>query len=289
MISLHKYLERNGICVVVNRMSSSVDVHFCNSAWFDVLKFEKMSKKRQIVMIHRIDGPVALYRGSDMAEDNKIFDLNARFATATVCQSHWSYNKLLDLGYKPVNPEVIHNAVDCDIFHRIGRIPFSRDRKIRLISTSWSDNPRKGGPFYKWLDSHLDWTRYEYTFVGRVQQSFSHIRHIPAQPSVILADMLRQHDIYITASQKDPCSNALLEALSCGLPALYLNDGGHEELTGHGGLPYSSEEEAILNLERLAGDYETYQSAITVDSMESVAERYMDLARRTALRKVKTV
>ncbi len=73
----------------------------------------------------------------------------------------------------------------------------------------------------KWLDNHLDWERFDYTFVGRVKESFDNIKHIRAVPSEELADLLRSHDIYVSVSQHEPCSNALLEALNSGLPALY--------------------------------------------------------------------
>ena len=36
-----------------------------------------------------------------------------------------------------------------------------------------------------------------------------------------LAELLRAHDVYLAPSRDDPCSNALLEALACGLPAAY--------------------------------------------------------------------
>ena len=51
-------------------------------------------------------------------------------------------------------------------------MPFERNRKVRLISTSWSDNPRKARATYEWIDRHLDWSRYEYSFVGRVTGEF---------------------------------------------------------------------------------------------------------------------
>ena len=97
-------------------------------------------------------------------------------------------------------------------------------------------------------------------------------------PSEQLADILRQHDIYITASQNDPCSNALIEALACGLPALYLNDGGHPELVGQGGLPFNSREEILTQLDILVENYELFQSLIVVPSIESVAKTYLEIA-----------
>jgi glycosyltransferase involved in cell wall biosynthesis len=169
--------------------------------------------------------------------------------------------------------------VDSEIFHSRGRIPFDPNRKIRLIASSWSNNPRKGGPTYKWIEKNLDWNRFEFTFVGNVSEKFERARHIPPVSSEELSDLLREHDIYITASRNDPCSNALIEAMACGLPALYINDGGHPELVGFGGLPFENEEEIFPQLEKLVDDYESFQRMIVVSAMEDVAGKYLALIR----------
>jgi len=191
----------------------------------------------------------------------------------------WPYQRIVERGSRPVTPVIIHNAGAPDIFNRHGRVSFDPGRKIRLVSTSWSDNPRKGGPIYKWIEEHLDWDRFEYTFVGRASESFDRIHHVPPAPSNELAGILRQHDVYITASKNDPCSNALIEALACGLPALYLNDGGHPELVGYGGLPFNGVDEVLPQLDALVGNYEMFQNLIVVPSLDDVAEKYLTLLR----------
>lgn len=280
MMALKKALERMGVSVVSNRASASVDVHFCNSAWFDVRKFERLARKTTLRIVHRVDGPIAIYRSSSWDEDNKIYALNNQFASATVYQSGWCYQKMLELNFKPVRPVVIKNAVDSDIFHRRGREPFSQNRKVRLISTAWSPNPKKGGPFYKSLEGRIDWSRFDYTFVGQAQQTFDRIKHIPPQDSEHLADLLRQHDIYVMASQSEACSNALLEAMACGLPVAYLDDGGTGEVTGLGGLPFVDEDGALAAIDRIAEYYESFQASVWVESIEAVARRYLDVAER---------
>jgi glycosyltransferase involved in cell wall biosynthesis len=176
----------------------------------------------------------------------------------------------------------VRNAIDPDIFHSRDRIPFDLGRKIRLISSCWSDNPRKGGPVYKWIEEHLDWDRFEYTFVGRASEEFARIRQVDPVASVELAQILRQHDIYITASQNDPCSNAVIEALACGLPVLYYNHGGHPELVGHGGLPFNNTSEILTQLCNLVNNYDTFQSLIAVSSLEDVSARYLEVLQRIA-------
>lgn len=283
MLALRKALEACGVRVAVNNAGPDIDVHICNSAWFDTEKFESLSKKFPLRMIHRIDGPVTLYRGEGSAEDDKIFALNEQFASATVFQSAFSYMQSCELGYRPVSPMIIHNAVDHEIFHDHGRRMFGNDRKIRLISTAWSDNPRKGGPFYKWLDDNLDFERFEYTFVGRVKQQFNNITHIQPQASSDLASTLRDHDIYITASLHEPCSNALLEALACGLPALYRNGGGSRELVEFGGLPFNDEHDICSKLDRLVANYASFKSSIYIKPMEVISMKYLQLARKIAI------
>lgn len=279
MLALRKAFSKRSINIEENKLQENIDAYVLNSIHFDVDRFLEFSRTHRINVIHRIDGPIFLIRGYDRDKDELCYRLNAQFASATVIQSAWTFQRIIDMGYNPVNPVIIHNAVDSEIFHSRGRIAFDPDRKVRLISTSWSNNPRKGGPIYKWIEDHLDWDRFEYTFVGNASETFTRIRHIPPVSSEELADLLRQHDIYITASSNDPCSNALIEALACGLPALYLNDGGHPELAGYGGLPFQEEEEILSQLDKLVESYESFQRLIVVSRMEDVAEKYLSLIR----------
>lgn len=278
MIALRKHLIQKGVCIEENRFHN-IDVHFLQAIWFNTDEFLKRKRLSKLKILHRIDGPVTLVRGSE--ENRKIddlcFKLNLELATVTVLQSLWSYTQIKKMGYDPVNPVIIHNAVDPDIFHPHGRIQFDSSRKVRLISSSWSNNSRKGGPVYKWIEDHLDWNRFEYTFVGRASEEFTKIHQIDAVPSAQLAGILRKHDIYITASQNDPCSNALIEALACGLPTLYLNDGGHPELVGYGGLPFNNTDEILSQLDILVANYQLFQNLIVVPKLDDVADKYLEI------------
>lgn len=281
MLALHKELSRAGIKVFENKILDKINFYLLNSIHFDIDTFTKLKKKKDIRILHRIDGPIYLIRGYDHEKDELCYKLNAEFASATVLQSNYVYRKIVEFGYQPVKPVIIHNAVDSEIFNRDGKLPFRRNRKIRLISTSWSGNPRKGGPTYRWIEEHLDWNLFEYTFVGNTSEPLQKIRHIPPVASEQLAKILKQHDIYITASENDPCSNALLEALSCGLPSLYLNSGGHPELVGMGGLSFEGVDDVMPQLDVLAANYETYQNLIVVPTIKQVAENYLAIMMKT--------
>jgi len=88
--------------------------------------------------------------------------------------------------------------------------------------------------------------------------------------------VLRLQDVYVTASLNDPCSNALLEALACGLPALYVRSGGHSELVGDAGLPYDAKEDLPNLLDRLVAELDDRRAAIRVPRLEEVADRYLE-------------
>jgi glycosyltransferase involved in cell wall biosynthesis len=265
---------------VVSGVKRGAFICIMNSFTFDTSKLKGRSKDHHTLFVHRVDGPTVLVRGDDRELDDLVFEVNDSVADVTVFQSFWSLCKTLELGYRPVNPVIIMNSVDPAIFNREGKENFSRDRKVRLISTSWSDNIRKGFKMYSWLDENLDWRRYEYTFVGKLPKGLSlrNIRHIPPVDSRELASILKQHDVYITASENDPCSNALIEALSCGLPALYLDQGGHPEITGYGGLSFSNGDELLKNLEDLVEYYEMFQNLIVVKDISEICDSYLSLA-----------
>ena len=277
MIALEGALQRKGMKVIRNS-GMGADAHIIQSIWFDRAQFDREYEEGAVV-IHRVDGPIQLYRGNDAKSDETCYEINRRMADVTVMQSGWSMAKTFDLGFKPFRPVLMWNSCNSTLFNREGRKPFERNRKTRLVSTSWSDNPRKGKETYKWLDANLDWDRYEYTFVGRIQEQFRNIRVREPVDSKTLAGILKIQDVYITASQNDPCSNALVEALSCGLPAIYFNGGGHPELVEFGGIGFLTKEEIPCALERIVENYDSFQNNIWVDSLDEMAQKYIDCVR----------
>lgn len=224
-------------------------------------------------MVHRVDGPIGAYRGRDDGTDQKIWQLNHECADTTIFQSRYSLDRHVAMGLEFRDPHVIANAADPSIF--FPGSPHAPATPLRVIASSWSDNPRKGGPTYAWLDAHLDPSKVAFTFVGRIAEALPHSRVIDAVPSAALADLLRQQDVYLTASADDPCSNALIEALTCGLPAVFRRSGGHPELVGAGGYGFDAPEEIPDLLERAARNYAELQSRLAPPQMASVADEYL--------------
>jgi glycosyltransferase involved in cell wall biosynthesis len=268
-------LERRGLTVEVNRISGETRACLYNSFNFDFRRLRRFAREG-CRMVHRVDGPIAVYRGFDDGTDRRILEINRALADRTVFQSRFSLEQHLELGLELANPVVIPNAVDPALF----RPPEQREpvegRRVRLVATSWSDNPNKGAEIFSWLDRNLDWGRYELTFVGRSPVSFERIRSIGPVGSAEVSELLRAHDLYVAASRNDPCSNALLEALACGLPAAYLASGGHPELVGDAGLAFSTPEELPTVLDRLVAELDERRAAISVPSLDAVADSYLE-------------
>lgn len=278
LMALTKELKQRGYSFGSNSIGKNTKVALFNSFEFDKEKLEKLHKKFKPRMVQRLAGPIGTYRGTDIEIDKEIWAWNGQFADATIFISDFSYKKYLELGLVYKEPHTILNASDPSIFNPRGRIsPPDGNRKVKLIATAWSNNPRKGGPLLAWLDEHLDHSRYELTFVGRTQAEFKMAKVIPPVPSEELADMLRQHDIYIAPSQDDPCSNALVEALTCGLPTVFLKSGGHPELVKEGGEGFVGEVDVLSAIDKVSNNYLLYKSKISNPSIDETVSKYLEV------------
>lgn len=271
-------LRRRGVRVELHTISPSSQAVLFNSFNFDFDRLRLLASRRNGVrMVHRVGAVTSLYRGFDDGTDARVAAINRELADATLAISHATVDMYRSIGIELVEPSVVYNACDEAIFHARGRIRFSRDRRVRVISASWSDNRNKGAPVYRWLEQQLDPARYELTFVGNTSVAFERTRRVPALPPSQLADLLRQHDVFVTATTHDAYSNALVEALSCGLPAIYLDSGGSREAVKEAGFGFAEREEIPALLERLVGEYEDRQAAISLPTLAEIADGYLEV------------
>lgn len=275
LLALVGEFERRGLRVERNTISVTTRACLFNSYNFDFARLRALARSG-CRMVHRVDGPIRVYRGVDDGTDGAIWSVNRELADATVFQSTYSHERHRELGLEFAAPTVIHNAVDPAVFHPGERASIA-GRKVRIISVSWSDNPNKGGETYAWLDERLDRDRFEYTFVGRTKVPLPRGVMIPPVPSHEVAELLREHDLLVTASLHESCPNHVLEALACGLPVLYVASGASGELVGDAGFAFREREELPALLDRAVVEHGRLRAAIRVPTIAEVADRYLDV------------
>jgi glycosyltransferase involved in cell wall biosynthesis len=275
LLALRAELRRRGLRVAANVVAPRTRACILNAFAFDADALRPMLHPACRV-VHRVDGPIALYRGRDDGADAVVQRLNDELAHTTVFQSNYSLEASRAIGLELRDPIVIPNAVDPTIFFAPESRPPVAERKIRLITTCWSDNPNKGADALELLEERLDWRRFELTFVGRSPVTFRRTRMLPPVDSDELAQLLRTHDVFVAPSRHEPSSNALLEALACGLPAVYRDSGGNGEIVREAGVAFTDDEQLPGAVEAMAGVLEEKRALISVPAIADVANRYLD-------------
>jgi len=279
IIALAKELKKHDINVFFNKFYNFIDVFLFDSFWLTKLQLKKLlnEKKKNKKIIHRVGGLTQLYRQKendlDIKNDENVLQLNKALADTTIFQSYFVKNEFRKYGYNLTNPTVIVNGSDSKIFYP--KIKKNNNKKIQLITTSWSDNPNKGKTALDWLDKNLNFKKYSFVFVGRIKSKFKNIEIIPPQDSWSLANYLRSSDIYFAASKNEACSNSLIEALSCGLPVIYLKSGSNAELVRKAGLGFYENCEIPSILTKISENYSQYQKNIVVKKIEDIAKEYV--------------
>ena len=210
----------------------------------------------------------------DDNRDSQVYHANQLIADATIFQSNFSFNSNKDMGMKINKPyAVIGNAVDSSIFYKDKNR--NTNKKIQIISTSFSPNIKKGFNVYKFLDEQLNFDLFDYTFVGKSPIEFKNIKNAGIKNSNEISNLLRSSDIYITASENDPCSNSLIEAVSCGACCYALNSGGHPEILNNDNLLFDDAPSILSilnNIEKnVIPSYDT-----NTPSMKEITDQYVN-------------
>jgi len=266
---------------VYEEEKGNADILFFNSDHEARCVVEAKLKYNDKIFIHRLAGPIYLARGSSKKTDYLIYRLNKYIADGTIFQSNWSKAENYRAGLERQAYEtIIGNAPDKGIFS-INKIQRGiTGRKVRLIATSWSSNVRKGFDIYKYLDERLDFEKYEFTFVGNTPFEYKNIQHILPQPTSELVKILSEHDIFIQASRIEACSNSLIEAMHCGLPAVVWNGTSNPEVMKEGGLVFNSSSDVIDAIQIVANNYEYYVGKIEMHSIDEIGNMYYKFSRK---------
>ncbi len=252
------------------------DVVLCNGHHSTDLFLKTALAWQGKTIILRMDGLARLYNHPFDQRDALALAVAKGFADGIIFQSQWSAGMWHSSGMDISLPEtVIMNAPDPSIFHRsVKPEGCVVGPKMKIVAASWSQNRNKGRDVYLWMDKNLDKDRYALTFVGNAPSGLRFASCLPPCSSEKLADIYRASNVYVTGVRQDACSNALIEAMHCGLPAVAYNGGGNPEIVGKAGRLFSDLREIPAILEDIRKDHGLYQAATLLPSIDEVARRY---------------
>ena len=230
------------------------------------------------IIIMRFDGPIYEARKDNLFYDNILFKISEKFSDGNVFQSEYSRARCKHYGLKTKKfEEVIINAPDSEVFNNKVRVNKKPDEKIKLITTSWSANPRKGFDVLEFLDNSLDFAKYDFTFVGNSPIQFKNIQHIPPVESKKLSLLYQEHDIFISTSLFEACSNSVIEAVHCGCIPLLRNNSSHPELVKSDPRFLFEGKDDILDKIETLTTLQNFNSEITLPVIEDIAQKYLSL------------
>jgi hypothetical protein len=215
-------------------------------------------RNRAVVVVHRIN---------ECDERKRTKTMNARLVLANGCADHTVFvgSWLLDLPawrHKDrAASSVILNGADTSIFNGGGYRPWTGAEPVKLVTHHWGGNWMKGFDVYQRLDRMLatpGWReRIDFTYVGNLPPGFrfEHARHVMPLDGDALADELRGHHVYVTASINEPGGNHQNEGALCGLPLLYRASGCLPEYCDGFGVMFNGVDDFEMALVRMIDEY----------------------------------
>lgn len=209
------------------------------SAYNDADIFKYLLRNKRTIVVHRIN---------ECDERKGTKNVNQRLIRANLCADHtvfvgsWLVKLFLEQGWKKGDYSVIRNGSDREIFHPIGYTRWSGPPEpLRIVTHHWGANWLKGFDIYQQFDQMLELdqykSRFSFTYIGNLPEGFKfrNAHYIPPKHGVELANNIRQHHVYLTASQNEPGGNHQNEGANCGLPLLFRDSGCMPEYcTGYG-------------------------------------------------------
>ena len=254
---------------------------------------------REIRWYTRHINPRALvvHRINECDERKNSTGVNDRLIQANDCADHtvfissWLRQLFNTHGLQKPEQSVILNGADPAIFHADGYQRWDGKIPVKLVTHHWGTNWLKGFDIYQQLDTMLASDAYknriEFTYIGQLPRDFvfKHTHYLEPLSGSALANALREHHIYLTASQNEPAGMHHIEGAMCGLPLLYRESGALPEYCTGFGIGFTTENFA-QQLETMLGAYDQWLARMpeypcTAEGMsENYYSLFMDMQNR---------
>ncbi|MBI5164214.1 MAG: hypothetical protein HY985_09975 [Magnetospirillum sp.] len=266
-VALAEALRARGDTVVFDLSARDIDVVVLTdprtrnpaAAFTAGAVLRKLLRDRRPVVVHRIN---------ECDERKGTRGMNRRLKLANYVADHTvfigSWLKPLDLWRGEGGSSVILNGGDTTIFHPRGQVAWSGTGPLKLVTHHWGGHALKGFDVYRRLDDLAGQGAVEFTYVGNLPAGVTlrHGRHVAPLSGEALADELRAHHAYVTASVNEPAGMHHIEGALCGLPLLFRNSGALPEYCTGFGEMFAGADDVEAALARLKAGYARHRAAL---------------------------
>ena len=269
---------------VVFNLDDNIDVIFMvdprhGDLGYTVFKIMEYKQKfPNVKIVHRVN---ECDKRKNTNNVDEILIKSALVSDEVIFISEWLKSYFQEQGFSK-DCHVIYNGCDTSLFNFADS---TISTPPSIVTHHWSDNFLKGFDVYKKIDQYLagfENPPFTFTYVGRYWNGYTPVSTKIIDPcyGVTLANELKKHDIYLTASRWEPCGMHHVEGAACGLPVIYHNDGGGiNELCKKHGEGFNTFDELLKNINLIVENYDNYREKINIEELSiiKVCEKYVDI------------
>ena len=265
LMELTRALELNGHKVVFNLGDSDIDIILIvNPSYRRNPNVTFSARKILNYLIFTNPEAVVVHRINECDERKNTKTMNLKLRTINYIADHTvfiaSWLKNLNVWRQGSPHSVLLIGASQDLFYPTKEKEWSKKMPLSLVTHHWGGNRLKGFDVYEYIDKLLDqplWaSKITFTYIGNLPKgsNFKNVKHIQPLDGKELADSIREHDIYLTASINEPAGYHHIEGACCGLPLLYRNSGALPEYCDGFGVEFDGihdiEEKLTLIIDR---------------------------------------
>lgn len=251
--ALLDYLKRRGVSVSFDLRDLDLDIIMLIEPRLN-LKSSAYSDKEIFKYLHKVNRrTIVVHRVNECDERKGTKGVNELLMRANACADHtvfisgWLRDVFLGQGLKTKEYSVVLNGANRDVFNARGYKRWTSTGKMWLVTHHWGGGRLKGFDIYERLDNLLSDPRFVdrlgFTYIGNLPQGFlfTNARYIEPLSGVELANTIRSHHVYLTASENEPAGMHHIEGAMCGLPVLYRESGALPEYCDGFGVSFTAE------------------------------------------------